>query len=193
MNLIRTLFAEILTSAIIGFVAFYVLGKAFAAIAIILPWFRSKRSLRRDILDWLILSGFALAIFFLADVVILLAPYAGQGYSWAMQTLGLQAAHLLLAASVISLGIGAFFFKTDYQPAYGVVELLFAAVGAVIAARQIHPGGDWSGQIATLIGCVYIVSRGLGNIKDGLEAKDKEKSKKEAESKKEAVAAKSVP
>jgi len=71
----------------------------------------------------------------------------------------------------MSVSFIVIFLKTKHRRIYGVIEVVFAWVAGVIAARQMKPGADWSGQIATMIGAVYIVSRGLENVKEGFKNK----------------------
>ncbi len=120
---------------------------------------------------WLALTLMVAVMFFAADAVVSAAPFLKRFYLWSMRTFGLQVTQLLLACAVLLLGWAAFKLKEKHQRTYGVVEVLFAWVAAVITARQMKPGMDWSGQVATLVGAVYIVSRGLNNIKDGAIAK----------------------
>jgi hypothetical protein len=111
------------------------------------------------------------AVFVVGDVVIALSPFLRHFYVWFMGTFGLKVTQLLMGIVVIVLGVGAFFFKVNAQISYGAVEIMFAWVAGVITAHQIRPGADSSGQMATLIGAIYIVSRGLGNIKEGIKAR----------------------
>ncbi len=117
---------------------------------------------------WFNISFVFFIIFALGDGMVSLAPFVRRGYTWMMQACGVAVSHLLLATLVMALGVSAFIFKSKYQRTYGIVEVLFAGVAAVVAARQIKVGQDWSGQLATLVGCIYIVSRGLSNVRDGL-------------------------
>jgi hypothetical protein len=113
----------------------------------------------------------AIGIFLIGDGMVAISPWLKRISLWAMNALGVKSMQLLVGLSVLLLGFSAFYFKLKRQISYGAVEVFFAWTAGVIAARQMRPDSDWSGQIATLIGAVYIVSRGLGNIKDGLNAK----------------------
>jgi hypothetical protein len=103
----------------------------------------------------------------------LAVPFLLRGCVLLMGKLGLQNVQLLVGAAVLLLGVAAFSFKLVNQVIYGVVEVLFAGVAADVTSRQMNAGADWAAQIATLIGAVYIVSRGLSNIKEGFASKQK--------------------
>jgi hypothetical protein len=143
-----------------------------------LRWVEETRAL--DSKSALKLKRFVFLLFFLPGGTALLEfltfKIASRLYLWSMRAFGLEAAQLLLGGAVVLVGVGAFFFKSKHQIAYGVLEVTFAGIGGIITARQMKPGADWSGQVATLIGAVYIVSRGLSNVKDGIKAEQKKKS-----------------
>ncbi len=177
-----TLGIQVLAAVVFASFAIFVLSRVSIVLNLIFGAGKKSskiKSLYRDVRDWTIIAFFAGLAFILADFVVWLGPYAREGYSWIVQTFGLQATHLLLAAAVVMFGVSAFVFKSNYQRVYGIVEVGFAFVAAIVSARQIKPEGDWSGPVATLIGCVYIVSRGLGNMEDGRKAE--QARKKEAE------------
>jgi uncharacterized membrane protein HdeD (DUF308 family) len=124
----------------------------------------------RYALRWLLFL--VVTILVVGSIVVVAEPFLKTPALWMMSKLGLRLTQLLVGAGVLPLGFGAFFFKLRHQKTYGCVEILFAGIAAVIAARQMKPASDWSGQIATLVGAVYIVSRGLSNIKDGFKTKN---------------------
>jgi hypothetical protein len=113
-------------------------------------------------------SAFCVALGF-ADFVIVVLPYIHNGYSWLIELLGLRLAELLVSASVVGLGFVAFWFKGKKQLLYGSVEVFFAAIAAIVTTRQITPTTNWGATIASFIGSIYIVSRGLNNIKDAMD------------------------
>ncbi len=133
-----------------------------------MPWPRPTEY-QLKVQAWIVSSLFCMAVFLAADVIVAIEPYLVRTYLWSMRTIGLEATQLLLGGVVVALGRGAYVFKRDNQYLYGIVEVLFAFVAAVITARQMKAGGDWSPQVSALIGAVYIVSRGMGNIKEGQE------------------------
>lgn len=98
-------------------------------------------------------------------------PWLRRIYAWLTSTFGLEVTQLIFGAMVLVLGTMAFLFKKNYQPAYGIVELFFGFGAGVVGAKQLKPDmrpEAWLAPLATLIGSVYVVSRGWGNISDGL-------------------------
>jgi len=73
--------------------------------------------------------------------------------------------NLLAAVAVFAVGWLAYKGKKAHQFRYGVVEILVAVVTAMISASGIDfARPDTFTRVATIIGCVYIVSRGLENM-----------------------------
>ena len=73
--------------------------------------------------------------------------------------------NLLAAFAVFAVGWIAYEGKKAHQFRYGVVEILVAVVTAMISASGIDfARPDTFTRVATIIGCVYIVSRGLENM-----------------------------
>ena len=77
------------------------------------------------------------------------------------------ALNLLVAFGVLVFGWVAYEAKKANKFRYGVVEILVATVTAMISASGIDAARpDTFTRVATIIGCIYIVSRGLENMKD---------------------------
>ncbi|MGC1370530.1 MAG: hypothetical protein WA824_00190, partial [Candidatus Sulfotelmatobacter sp.] len=55
-------------------------------------------------------------------------------------------------------------FKVRKQALYGFVEIIFAGAVGVATAKQMGAKTELVGPIAALIGAIYVVSRGAGNI-----------------------------
>jgi hypothetical protein len=159
---------EVALAIILGCVATFILYPMIVGLVFVSTGLSVKS--RWELLKIIFFCLFLLivAIFFLGDATLMVGPFLARSYLWLMATFGLKATQLVIGVTVVVIGFGAFFFKSRHQTAYGAVEVTFAWVAAIIAARQMKPRADWSGQIATLIGAIYIVSRGLGNAKDGL-------------------------
>ena len=71
--------------------------------------------------------------------------------------------NLLVAFGVFFVGWIAYKGKGWHQFRYGVVEILVAMVTAMVSAIDFAKPDTFT-RVATIIGCVYIVSRGLENI-----------------------------
>jgi hypothetical protein len=63
---------------------------------------------------------------------------------------------------VVGVGYGAFRFKEARKKWYGVVEVLFSAVSVVVALKTTKPDSRL-GLVITVIGAMYVSSRGFGN------------------------------
>ena len=109
---------------------------------------------------------FVAAIFLLADSIALVAPYGHLWYFALVSRFGVQVTEILIAMGVLVFGVLAFLFKANYQRAYGVVEIVFAASLALVTAQQLRSQESWTATMMGLGGCVYVVSRGLGNYTD---------------------------
>lgn len=107
------------------------------------------------------------AMFLLGDLLWVTGPLVHGLYSYVLKQLGLQGAQLLMGVGVIVGGLSAYWFKRKNQTAYGFVEIIFAGALGIATARQMGPTASLSGSVAALIGAVYVVSRGAGNIMEG--------------------------
>jgi hypothetical protein len=112
------------------------------------------------------------SLWLLADFILMVFPYIHNAYSWLLRLLGLQLTEVFVSALIVGLGFLAFWFKARYQFAYGLVEVIFAAVAAIVTTRQIIPNMSWGTTIASYVGAIYIVSRGLNNIRDAKVARE---------------------
>lgn len=126
---------------------------------------KEDREVANDL--WRSISVLAICIFAAADAIFFLWPSCIAFYLWLRGVVGVELTTLFGGFGLIVLGWAAFSFKKRDQQTYGALEVIFAGIAAVIAIRQITPGRDWSGQFASLVGAVYIVSRGLSNVEDG--------------------------
>jgi hypothetical protein len=88
--------------------------------------------------------------------------YVWAGYLRLLAWLGVQVAHTVIAVGVVGLGYGAFKFKEAKKKWYGVVEVVFAAVSVVVALKTTKPDSRL-GLVITVVGAMYISSRGFGN------------------------------
>jgi len=108
------------------------------------------------------------AMFIVADSVWLLEPHLREAYAYCLAKLGLQGTQIGAGVIVVVVGFYAYWFKVKHQLAYGMVEIIFAGAAGVVTARQMSTATQWAGSVATLIGAVYVVSRGVGNVAEGL-------------------------
>ncbi len=73
----------------------------------------------------------------------------------------------LIAACVITLGFLAYEFKKKDQLSYGRLEICFGISSAITLSFSILPSEMRLSQWATLVGCVYVIARGVNNVNDG--------------------------
>jgi ABC-type dipeptide/oligopeptide/nickel transport system permease component len=122
-----------------------------------------RRRLKQNLKQWIIRTiGFLVAAFLLADGIILAMPYVWAGYLRLLNRLNVQAFQTFIAAAVIGVGYGAFKFKEAKKKWYGVVEVAFSFVSVVVAFMTTKPENR-VGLVITIIGAMYISSRGFGN------------------------------
>jgi hypothetical protein len=93
---------------------------------------------------------------------ILAMPYVWAGYLRLLAWLGVQVAHTLIAVGVIGIGYGAFEFKEAKKKWYGFVEVVFSGVSVVVALMTTKPDNR-VGLVITVVGAMYVSSRGFGN------------------------------
>jgi len=107
------------------------------------------------------------AMFSLGDLLFFLLQLIRRLYLYAIDTIGLQSTQVGMGVLVILGGLVAYRFKTKNQVIYGLVEIIFAGALGVATAKQITPTTQPTGVVAAIIGAIYVVSRGVGNIADG--------------------------
>jgi hypothetical protein len=86
---------------------------------------------------------------------------------WLVQVLGWGLFQWTVAGMVAAVGGLAYWFKSQNQFLYGLVELPVALATAMFSAGGISSNRESFSRVATIAGCVYIVSRGLENMEKG--------------------------
>jgi hypothetical protein len=95
--------------------------------------------------------------------------------SFLTRTVGPHFTQFLVAVTVIAVGWGAHLFKRRNQLVYGYVEAFIGVMSAIaIVSRTNFAAVQFTtltlAQYGTLVGCAYVVARGLNNVQD---AKDR--------------------
>lgn len=72
-----------------------------------------------------------------------------------------------VAGITLALGTLAFWFKRKNQVNYGLFEIVFGVASAFRLARGLLVQEAMLAQWASLVGAVYVVSRGVNNVVDG--------------------------
>lgn len=133
----------------------YRLGKAKAE--------KVRKTIKASIPKWIVYNIlFFFAVFGLADLVIVAAPYVWTGYLRLLAWLGIQVAQTLIAVWIVVIGFGAYKFKEATKKWYGFVEVPFSLVSVTVALKTTAPDNR-VGLVITIIGAVYVSSRGFGN------------------------------
>ncbi len=112
-----------------------------------------------------------LAMFALGDLVWATEPYVHKAYFYVLERLGIQGTQVAIGLAVIVAGLAAYRFKMKSQTVYGFVEIILAGAIGVATAKQMTATTQLTGPVAALIGAIYVVSRGAGNIADGWKKK----------------------
>jgi|SRR5882724_10695353 len=103
---------------------------------------------------------------------IALGPPIGRRVFESLENLvGLHPVQVLLCFTVMGAGAYAFWFKRRNQLWYGIVEVMFGSASGVAVAFGITSTKASLSQWATLVGCAYVIARGLNNCAEAEERK----------------------
>jgi hypothetical protein len=123
----------------------------------------NRRKMRNYFFKWAAYDILLVAaVFALADGAVLAMPYVWGGYRQLLNWLGVQVAQTGIAAAVVAIGYGAFRFKEAHKKLYGFMEVAFSGVSVVVALMTTKPDAR-VGLVITVIGAMYVSSRGFGN------------------------------
>jgi hypothetical protein len=111
------------------------------------------------------------AMFLIGDLIWFVEPSIHKLYFYALAKIGLQGTEVGVGVLVIFFGLVAYLFKVGNPRLYGLIEILVAGGLGVAAAKQLSQPSPLIGEWTALIGAIYVVSRGIGNIADGLKPK----------------------
>jgi hypothetical protein len=87
-------------------------------------------------------------------------------YLFLVRVVGPHWTHAIIGVVVCLMGIAAHYFKRINQRAYGVVEIVIGAASGFSIAFALSADHITLPQWASLIGCSYVVARGLNNVYD---------------------------
>jgi len=108
---------------------------------------------------------FSWIVVIMVRLIVLMTPRTVTSLS---SSLGIRNIQFSIAVGVIIVGVLAFLFKRKNQLLYGITEICFGIVSAVTLATSALPSEMRLTQWASLVGCVYVVARGLANVSDAL-------------------------
>jgi len=89
---------------------------------------------------------------------------------------GLHSTQFIVAMLVVAAGFGAHRFKQTSKLFYGYSEVAFGVLSAVLVVTRINfVAAEFRSlslaQYGTLVGCAYVVARGLNNISEAKQEK----------------------
>jgi hypothetical protein len=102
------------------------------------------------------------------------------GNAWLVHLLGTEHSGDALGLMVVAVGYVAHRFKRISQRWYGVVEVAFGVASGFAVAFSIDTPSPSVTQWATLIGCAYVLTRGLNNVYDASQSELVEPQKLES-------------
>ena len=150
-------------------IAVFIVWSTYTTYRVLIPnnrWFKSlsllPNPLNMGIRAFIVFE----AMFLIGDAIWVVEPSIHKLYFYSLSQLGLQGTQVGIGMLVILLGLGAYWFKVRNQGTYGFVEIIFAGALGVATAKQMTATTQLAGPVAALIGAVYVVSRGAGNIAD---------------------------
>ena len=73
---------------------------------------------------------------------------------------------MVIGVGVLVIGVLAHYFKRYSQLAYGVVEVVIGGASGFSIAFSLSPDHINLTQWASIVGCTYVVARGLNNVYD---------------------------
>jgi hypothetical protein len=98
-------------------------------------------------------------------------------YALTARTIGPHLTQISIGTIVACIGFAAHWFKGKSQHWYGMVEVIFGIVSGFSIALNLSADHPWLPQGARLVGCAYVIARGMNNVS---EAKAKRKARASA-------------
>ena len=112
-------------------------------------------------------SVFAAVIiaFSFAAMIVFSRMYGYRLYVDSVRVFGTYYTQLLIGIIVITTGLLAHRFKQWNQIWYGAVEVIFGCVSSIAIASSLSPSNRILGPLSSLIGCAYVIARGMNNVR----------------------------
>lgn len=164
---LTTFFLQILGAALIAVFIVWSMYKDYKVLQPNNRWFKSLALLPDSINTGIRVAIVFEAMFLFADLVWVAEPTIHKFYFYVLNEAGLRATQVGIAVLVILFGLVAYLFKLSNQRMYGFLEVFFAGALGVGIAQQMTAVSQLTGHVTALLGAVYVVSRGMGNIVDG--------------------------
>ena len=121
-----------------------------------------------ELLKWLVLFVVSLLILTFGTILEKRQKTIAQ---FLFEKIGIHLTQVLTAVIVVAVGFGAHRFKQVNKLWYGRNEVLFGVISAVFVVSRIDFGAvEFKSlslaQFGTLVGCAYVVARGLNNVSE---------------------------
>jgi len=87
-------------------------------------------------------------------------------YSATARIVGPHITQIAIGVLVTVMGVFARRFKLKNLRWYGIVEVMFGIISGFSVAFTLSAAKPWIPQGPTLVGCAYVIARGLNNIAD---------------------------
>jgi hypothetical protein len=125
-------------------------------------------------------SGWVLAtwVFVFVAIMVFVGPYLLHWLNRVLGHIGLQITQIVVGGVVVLIGGIFFLFRYANRRLYGRVELFVAAGSAIVAARQLSVSANAFPALVTLVGCVYVATRGFINMHDATMEEWEERDRK---------------
>jgi len=95
-----------------------------------------------------------------------ISPHMPAIYAAMARVLGAHLSQFIIGLFIATMGFVAHRFKQRNQRWYGMVEVMIGIVSGFSIAFGMVPSHVVLAQWASLIGCSYVIARGLNNVSD---------------------------
>jgi cation transport ATPase len=99
-----------------------------------------------------------------AAIFVIILSYGSRTYEVITGEFGEHAVQIAIALVTILIGVGVHFFRIKNLTLYALVEIAFGVASAFVISAGLSTAGRFLPRVAALVGCAYIVGRGLENL-----------------------------
>lgn len=111
----------------------------------------------RDIMNALVSAALFVSVLDYGDLI----------YDRLVSEVGSHAIQIGIAVATITIGTLAHWLRGKNQTLYGLIEIAFAVASAFVITQGMSTAKGLLAQVTALVGCAYVVARGLGNVAEG--------------------------
>lgn len=99
-----------------------------------------------------------------AAVFVVVYYYGDIAYDTVATELGEHVAQIAIAVVAVTIGACMHWFKRQNLMLYALIEIAFGVASAFSVSQSMNMSTVMLTQVAALVGCAFIVSRGLDNL-----------------------------